>query len=132
MAYPLFGTTATHLLALRQHWGEAAWRVWCRNLAANKPFVVDGNSMAARFVVRGEASVGLTDSDDRATGAREGAALKSLRIAPETLLIPSTVGVVRPAPNPKAAHRLFEFLQRREVVQKLIEVRALEGLYVAE
>jgi iron(III) transport system substrate-binding protein len=42
LAYPLFGTTATHLLALRQHWGEAAWTSWCRALA-NQPLVVDGN-----------------------------------------------------------------------------------------
>src|ERR1700723_979911 len=43
LAYPLFGTTATHFLALRQHWGDAAWQSWCRALAANKPFLLDGN-----------------------------------------------------------------------------------------
>lgn len=132
MAYPLFGTTATHLLVLRQHWGGAPWRAWCQGLAANKPFVVDGNSMAARFVVRGEASVGLTDSDDIAAEVREGAALKSLPMTPETLLIPNTVGVVRHSPHPEAAQRLFEFLQRREIAQKLVEARALEGLSAAE
>src|SRR2546427_4417051 len=30
LAYPLFGTTATHFLALRQLWGEAKWLAWCR------------------------------------------------------------------------------------------------------
>src|SRR6266567_1928404 len=73
LAYPLFGTTATHLLALRQHWGDTAWQTWCRALQANKPFLVDGNSVVVRFVARGEAAVGLTDSDDIAAEQREGA-----------------------------------------------------------
>src|SRR4029079_12605117 len=46
LAYPLFGTTATHFLALRQRWGPEAWQTWCQALAANKPFLVDGNSVA--------------------------------------------------------------------------------------
>jgi iron(III) transport system substrate-binding protein len=44
LAYPLFGTTATHFLALRQHWGDQPWQAWCRALAANKPFLLEGNS----------------------------------------------------------------------------------------
>ena len=132
LAYPLFGTTATHLLALRQHWGEASWLAWCRALMANKPFLVDGNSVAARFVVRGEAFVGLTDSDDIAAEIREGANLKALPLTPETLLIPNTVAVIRRAPHPEPAQRLFDYLQRREVVQRLIDARALEGLSVEE
>src|SRR2546430_16854504 len=41
LAYPLFGTTATHFLALRQFWGDERWQGWCRALAANRPFLVD-------------------------------------------------------------------------------------------
>jgi iron(III) transport system substrate-binding protein len=132
LAYPLFGTTATHLLALRQLWGEAAWIAWCRALMANKPFLVDGNSVAARFVVRGEAFVGLTDSDDIAAEIREGANLKALPMTRETLLIPNTVAVIRRAPHPEPAQRLIAHLQRRDVIQRLIEARALEGLSVDE
>jgi iron(III) transport system substrate-binding protein len=127
MAYPLFGTTATHLLALRQLWGEDGWLAWCRALVANEPFLVDGNSVVARFVVRGEAFVGLTDSDDIAAEIREGARLNPLPMTAETLLIPNTVGVVRGAPNPEAARQLFAYLQRREVAQRLITAHALEG-----
>jgi iron(III) transport system substrate-binding protein len=32
LAYPLFGTTATHFLALRQYWGDEKWQAWCRAL----------------------------------------------------------------------------------------------------
>ena len=54
LAYPLFGTTSTHFQALRQLWGDAAWQSWCRALAANNPFVVDGNSVVVKQVARGE------------------------------------------------------------------------------
>ena len=33
LAFPQFGTTATHFHALRQLWGEQAWLKWCRALA---------------------------------------------------------------------------------------------------
>ena len=127
LAYPLFGSTATHLLALRQHWGPAAWENWCRALAANKPFVVDGNSVAARMAAKGQVAVALTDSDDITAEIREGGKLKSLLIAGETLLLPNTVAVIRSAPHPSAAQRLFEHLQSRAVTEKLVQAGALEG-----
>lgn len=127
LAYPLFGTTATHFLALRQHWGQARWEAWCRALAANQPFVVDGNSVVARFVAKGEAWVGLTDSDDITAVQREGAPVAALPLTEESLLIPNTVAVVRGAPHPDAAEQLFAWLQRPEVAAQLVAAGALEG-----
>lgn len=127
LAYPLYGTTATHFLALRQGWGDEKWRNWCRALQASKPFLVDGNSVVVKFVRRGDASVGLTDSDDIAAENRDGANLKALPINSETLLIPNTVAVIRNAPHPEAAEKLFQFLQSREVVEKLVAANAIEG-----
>lgn len=132
LAYPLFGSTATHLMALRQHWGAAGWENWCRALAANKPFVVDGNSVAARMAGKGQVNVALTDSDDIAAEIREGGKLQSLSIDAETLLLPNTVAVIRGAPNPAAAQRLFEHLQSRAVTEKLVQAGALEGASAAE
>jgi len=127
LAYPLFGSTATHLLALRQHWGVTAWENWCRALAANKPFVVDGNSVAARMAAKGQVTVALTDSDDIAAEIREGGKLKPLPITGETLLLPNTVAVIRSAPHPGAAQQLFEHLQSRVVIERLVQTGALEG-----
>jgi len=127
LAYPLFGSTATHFLALRQHWGEERWRKWCRALQANKPFLVDGNSVAAKFVRSGEVPIGLTDSDDIAAENRNGGKLKALPMDSDTLLIPNTVAVIRDAPRPDSAERLFQFLQSPEVVERLIAANALEG-----
>jgi ABC-type Fe3+ transport system substrate-binding protein len=47
-------------------------------------------------------------------------------------LIPNTVGVIRGAPHPDAAQRLFEYLQRREVARRLIAAHALEGFAADE
>ena len=132
LAYPLFGTTAAHLAALRQHWGEAAWLDWCRALAANQPFLVEGNSVAAKQVARGEAWIGLTDSDDIAAEQAEGSPVLELPIGPETLLIPNTIAVIRGAPHPEQAQRLYEYLQRRSVTERLIMAKALEGFSVTE
>jgi iron(III) transport system substrate-binding protein len=126
LAFPQFGTTATHFHALKQLWGEAAWLAWCRALAANKPFIVDGNSVVVKFVARGEAWIGLTDSDDVFAGQREGAPITMLPINEEQLLIPNVVGVIRNAPHPENAQKLFEYLQRREVAEKLVAAKALE------
>jgi iron(III) transport system substrate-binding protein len=132
LAYPQFGTTATHFHALRQHWEEQLWESWCRGLAANKPLLVDGNSVAVKMVGSGEALVGLTDSDDIADAQREGMPVAAVPISEEMLLIPNTVGIIRNATHPENANRLFSFLQRPEVAQELVSASALEGASMNE
>jgi iron(III) transport system substrate-binding protein len=127
LAYPLFGTTAAHFLSLRQNWGDERWQNWCRALAANKPFLVDGNSVSAKLVAKGEAWVGLTDSDDIAAEQREGASIVPLPLTEESLLIPNTVAVVRSTRHQQAAEKLFAYLQRPDVLEKLVAADALEN-----
>jgi iron(III) transport system substrate-binding protein len=127
LAYPLFGTTATHFQALRQLWGEEGWQKWCRALAANHPFLVDGNSVVVKLVARGEASFGFSDWDDIAGAQREGLPVEAMPVTPETLFIANTVGVIRNCPHPEAAERLFEFICNPDVSQQLAGLRALEG-----
>jgi len=127
LAFPQFGTTATHFHALKQLLGAERWLAWCRGLAANKPFVVDGNSVVVKFVGRGEAWIGLTDSDDIAAAQREGAPLAALPLNAESLLIPNTVAVIRNSPHPANAQRLFEYLRRPEIAEKLVLANALES-----
>lgn len=127
LAFPQFGTTATHFHALKQLWGETNWLAWGRALAANKPFIVDGNSVVVKFVARGEAWIGLSDSDDIAAAQAEGAPLAALVLNAESLLIPNTVGVIRNAPHPAHAQQLFAYLQQQQVAEKLVAANALEG-----
>jgi len=127
LAYPLFGSTATHFLALRQHWDTERWEAWCRALHANKPFLLDGNSVVVKFVGRGEAWLGLTDSDDIAAGQREGLPIAGLPLTDESVLIPNTIAIVRGTRNPAAAAELFRYLQEPSVVERLVALHALEG-----
>ena len=127
LAVPLFGTTATHFAALRQHWGDEQWTSWCRGLRANDAVILDGNSVVARMVARGEAWIGLTDSDDFKVVASEGAPVVQLELDAESLLIPNTVALLRNGPHPDAARRLAEFLSGPAVAAALIEAGALEG-----
>lgn len=132
VAYPMFGTTATHFLALRQHWGENGWRAWCQGLRDNEALLLDGNSVVVQMVGRGAASMGLTDSDDVAVGQREGLPVVALPLSPEMLLVPNTVGVIRDSPHPGAAEQFFQFIQRVDVVEQLVAWQALEGISVSE
>jgi ABC-type Fe3+ transport system substrate-binding protein len=79
-----------------------------------------------KFVGGGEASVGLSDSDDIAEGQANGLPIAALPMTAETLLIPNTVAVIRGAAHPEPAQKLFEYLQRPEVVQQLVAAHALE------
>jgi iron(III) transport system substrate-binding protein len=128
LSYPLFGTTATHFLGLRQHWGDVAWQAWCQALASNKVFLVDGNSMVVKLVGSGEAWFGFSDSDDIKEGQHNGLPIVAMPVGDETLFIPNTLGVIRNAPHPEAAQKLFEYLQSKEVLGQLVEAEALESV----
>ena len=127
LAYPLFGTTSTHFLALRQAWGEAQWLAWCRALQASKPFVVDGNSVVVKLVGKGEAWVGLTDSDDVLAGQGDGMPIDSILLKEDGFVIRNTVAVIRGAPHPAAAQRLLEYLTSPETLKTLKAAGAVEG-----
>ena len=126
LAYPLFGTTSTHFLALRQAWGEAGWLEWCRALQANKPFVVDGNSVVVKLVGKGEAAIGLTDSDDALAGREDKLPIDSVLPKDGGFFIGNSVAVIRHAPHPAAAQKLMEYLTSEEVRRELEKASAIE------
>ena len=127
LAYPMFGTTSAQFIALRQHWGVTNWEQWCRALAANNPFLVDGNSVVVKLVGRGEALVGLTDSDDVMAAQQEGWPVAALPLSAESVLIPNSIALVHGAPHAEAGRRLCEYLRSEAVVTQLINAAALEG-----
>ncbi|MDB6065688.1 MAG: Extracellular solute-binding protein family 1 [Pedosphaera sp.] len=127
LAYPLFGTTSTHFLALRQHWGDAPWQSWCRTLAANKPLIVDGNSVVVKLVGSGEAWFGFTDSDDVASEQREGLPIAAVPLSEDGLILHNTAGAVRDSPHPAEAQQLFEYLKSAAVQEQLVRMKALES-----
>ncbi len=132
LAYPLFGTTSAHFLAFRQTLGDEGWQKWCRALAANKPFLVDGNSVVVQMVGRGDAWIGLTDSDDIKAGIRQNLPVQAIDLTDHGFLIRNTAGVIRSAPHPERAEALFEFLQKSIVNQVLTNAGASEGFWTKE
>lgn len=127
LAYPLFGTTSSHFLALRQTWGAERWERWCRALAANQPLLVDGNSVVVKLVAGGQALVGLTDSDDIRAMQREGRKLLALGLSgDDDLMIQNSVALVDGAPNPEGGRKLLEFLASKPVIQRLVDAGAAE------
>lgn len=128
IAYPLFGTTAAHFMALRAAWGKDAWEQWCRDLVKNKALIVDGNSAVVRLVGMGEAWLGLTDWDDIAVGLRRQLPIKMLPRTQEFSVIANSVALIRNGPNPKNARRFQEYLQQRQTQERLLALGALEGI----
>jgi iron(III) transport system substrate-binding protein len=127
LAYPLSGTTVTHFLVLREAWGDQRWRAWCRALAANKPFLVDGNSVVAKLVGGGQALLGFSDSDDIAAEQREGRPVAAVPLDAESLIVHNSAGIIRGAPHPAEAQKLLDYLKGSEVQEKLVRVHALES-----
>jgi len=127
MAYPVYGTTAAHMVALRESWGDQKWRVWCEKFAANKPFIVDGNSLVVRLVGNGEAWIGLTDSDDFAAGLANKLPIASLPITTDLLAIPTSVGIVNGAPHRAEAQEFSKFAVSTGTISALVKSGALEG-----
>jgi iron(III) transport system substrate-binding protein len=128
LAYPMYGTTAAHMTALRQKWGDEKWQRWCKGLIANKPFVVDGNSMVVRLVGTGEAALGLTDSDDVAAGQRNNLPIASADLGEDLLAIPGTVTMVKGAPHRAAAKTFLMFAHAQDTVDLLVQNHAVEGV----
>jgi iron(III) transport system substrate-binding protein len=113
MAYPLFGTTSTHVAALFAAWGPERGSAWLRSLAANDIRVVDGNATARDLVVGGSVPLALTDSDDVAAARARGDAIEM--IFPDaqgegSLVIPNSVALIAGAPHPVEGRRLIDFL----------------------
>ncbi len=132
MADPRFGTTRGHLGAMSVYWSRTAmpgyYAAWLEGLAENGVRMLPGgNAATVDAVVRGEAILGLTDTDDVTAARAKG--LRVSAIAPRhgfegeagggTMLIPNAAGVVAGGPNPLGAVELLAFLASAEVEARL-------------
>ena len=123
IAYPLFGTTATHMGALRARLGKEGLEEFVLALIANGVRVLDGNSVVRDRVASGEIRIGLTDTDDAHVALRKGlpvgivfpdqeAPYPGLGRPLGTFLIPNTVARIRGGPHPEEGKRFLDFLLR--------------------
>jgi len=115
IAYPLFGTTATHAAALYATLGNQTARDYFRALHDRDVRILDGNSVVRDQVASGLLAYGLTDSDD-ACGAIEKGAPVYIVIPDQgpgdqgTLVIPNTVALIKGGPNPDEGKKLIDYL----------------------
>ena len=126
IALPLFGSTSTHFQILRQQWGERLWHQWCKALIANDIMTVDGNSIVVQLVGRGEAILGLTDSDDVRSGLKNQLPIEGKKIVNDGFVIRNSIGYVTGSPNSNLARRLSNYLQSQSVRRALINAGALD------
>ena len=132
MADPRFGTTSGHMGALKVYWDTRVmpgyYAAWLDGLAENGVRMLPGgNAQVVDAVARGEALVGMTDTDDVWAAQERGVDVALCYPRHDldgesgggTLLIPNTVGRIAGSPNPEAAHRFLEFMVSQHVESAL-------------
>ncbi|HWQ21246.1 MAG TPA: ABC transporter substrate-binding protein [Clostridia bacterium] len=124
MAMPLFGTTAAHAAALYSVLGAARAYAFFQQVSASGVRIVDGNATVRDLVGQGVLTWGITDSDDALVAVKRGDAVSV--VVPDqdgmgTLVIPSSVAVIRGGPHPDEADSLAEYLLSEDVEATLLK-----------
>jgi len=122
IAYPLFGTTATHVAAMYVNLGKDKTEAYLRALKANGIVVVDGNSVTRDLVVEGKLPIAFTDTDDVNVAIQSKKPVHMVypdREGIGTLLIPNTVALIKNCPHPNEGKILIDYLLSREAERKL-------------
>jgi iron(III) transport system substrate-binding protein len=131
MAYPLFGTTATHAAALFSEFGND-WAINFFNaVKENEIGILDGNATVRDRVVSGDFCWGFTDTDD-ANGAIEDGKNVGI-IYPDQgegetgmMIIPNTIGLITGCPHPGNGKLLIDFVLQKKVEAMLAGSRAAQ------
>lgn len=125
IAYPLFGTTATHAAAIYATLGTESGRQFFEQLYDRGIRVVDGNSVVRDLVASGQLVFGLTDTDDACSAVKAGSPVGIVfpdqdENALGTLFIPNTVALISNAPHEREAIELIDYLLSDTVAEALI------------
>lgn len=122
LAYPLFGTTASHIASMYVSLGQEKTEEYLKAMKANDIVIVDGNSVARDVVVEGRIPLAFTDTDDVNVAIQSGKPVKTIYPDSDgigTLLIPNTVALIKDCPHPDEGKILIDYLLSREVESKL-------------
>jgi iron(III) transport system substrate-binding protein len=125
IAYPMFGTTATHAAAVYSYLGNEKARTFFSSLNNRSVRIVDGNSVVRDLVAQGQLSFGLTDTDDACGSVESG---KNVTIiipdqgegAMGTLVIPNTAAILRGAPHMAEARVFMDYLLDRKTESVMV------------
>lgn len=129
LAFPLFGTTATHAAALFAALDKDQAEAYFHALQQNDVMIVDGNSTAKDRVANGQLKVAFTDTDDASLAIEAGKPVRMIfpdRNGMGTLLIPNTVALVADGPNPDNGKKLIDYLLSEDVERTLSHSGSLQ------
>jgi iron(III) transport system substrate-binding protein len=123
IAKPLFGTTATHAACLVAAMGDEKAMEFFKGVKRNAK-VMSGNKQVAEAVAAGTLAFGLTDTDDAVVEIEKG--MPVAIVYPDqgegglgTLFIPNTLALIKGAPHPEEAQKLYDYLLSADVEKKL-------------
>ena len=102
-----------HVAALFTVWGDDQGRAFLQALKANQTRVASSNGEVKRLVASGEVAFGVADTDDAQEAISEHAPIEV--VFPDqdgigTLVMPTTVSLMRGGPHPEAGKKLIDFL----------------------
>ncbi len=136
MADPRFGTTRGHIGAFASEMERregGSYGRWLKGFANNRPKILaGGNASVVDAVMRGEALLGLTDSDDAYAAMTAGGSIAFLPLRQFSLgesgggamLIPNSVSMVADAPHPAEANEFMLYMFQPKVSRWLHESRS--------
>jgi iron(III) transport system substrate-binding protein len=127
IANPLFGTTTMHVAALFSVWGADKTKAFLGDLKTNQAKIASSNGEVKRLVSQGEAAFGLADTDDAHEAIEEKAPVQVVYPDQDdlgTLVMPTSIVVIKNGPHPDEARRLADWLVSAEVEKKLAESAA--------
>lgn len=127
IANPLFGTTTMHVAALFAAWGDDATKQFMTDLKSNDVRIASSNGEVKRLVVAGEVAFGLTDTDDANEAIKEGAPVEVVYPDQDglgTLVMPTTVVLMRGAPHTANGKKLVDYLLSADVERRMAESAA--------
>ncbi len=112
---PLHGTTLVQMALLAAHWGDAELQKFLDALRANEVRVATTSWEVKNLVAKGDAFVGLTNSDHADQAIATGAPVAVSYPDQEpgglgTLVLPTSVMLIKNGPHPDAARRLIDHL----------------------
>src|SRR5215204_2794781 len=129
IADPRFGSTSFHVAALYAEVGDERAEEFFRKLKTNGVKIVPGNSVVRDMVARGEAKVGLTDTDDVNVALEDKQPVAMVfpdRDGMGVPIMPNMVSLVENGPHLEAGKKLIDYLLSPEVERMLAQSEAVQ------
>ena len=122
MANPLFGTTTMYVAALSVLWGENRTKAFLDLVKENGTRIASSNGEVRRLVSSGEVAFGLTDTDDAHEALQDKAPVQVVYPDQQdlgTLVMPTSVVLIKNDPHPPEGRALVDFLVSSEVEKRM-------------